>query len=163
VEFPSRYRAFKYLGRPLSSTDDDWPAIYSNLSKACQCWAMVSWVLTCEGADPRTSAMFYKAIVQSMLLYGSEVKALSGFHHRVARRLSGRMPRYLRREDQWVYPPIEGALAVTGLVLIEESVTARQNRLAEHIATRPILELCQGEERLSGSTRRRYWWERVAV
>jgi hypothetical protein len=115
--------------------------------------------------------MFYKAIVQWMLLYGAEtwdvtvkvIKALSGFHHRVAWRLSGRMPRYLRREDQWAYPPIEGALAVTGLVPIEESVTARQNRLAKHIATRPILELCQGEERLSGSTRRRYWWERVAV
>jgi hypothetical protein len=45
--------AFKYLGRPLSSTDDDWPAIYSNLSKVHQCWAMVSWVLTREGADPR--------------------------------------------------------------------------------------------------------------
>jgi hypothetical protein len=61
------------------------------------------------------------------------------------------------------YPPIEGALVVTGLFPIEESVTARQNCLAEHIATRPILELCQGEERLSGSTRRRYWWERVTV
>jgi hypothetical protein len=115
--------------------------------------------------------MFYKAIVQSTLLYGAEtwdvtikvVKALSGFHYRVARRLSGRMPRYLEREDQWVNPPIEGELAVTGLVPIEESVTARQNRLAEHITTRPILELCQGEERLSGSTRWRYWWERVAV
>jgi hypothetical protein len=115
--------------------------------------------------------MFYKVIVQSTLLYGSEkwdvtikvVKALSGFHHQVARRLSGHIPRYLRREDQWVYPPIEGTLAVTSLVLIEESVTAWQNRLAEHIATRPILELCQDEGRLSGSSSRRYWWERVAV
>jgi hypothetical protein len=115
--------------------------------------------------------MFYKATVQSTLLYGAEtwdvtvkvVKALSGFHHRVARRLSGHMPHYLHREDQWVYPPIEGALVVTSLIPIEESVTARQNRLAEHIATRPILELCQGEERLSDLTRRRYWWEWVAV
>jgi hypothetical protein len=61
--------------------------------------------------------------------------------------------------DQWVYPLIEGALAV----LIKESVTARQNRLAERIATRPILELCQGEERLSSLTRQWYWWEQVAV
>jgi hypothetical protein len=151
--------------------DDDWPAIYSNLSKARQCWVMISRVLSCKGADPWTSAMFYKAIVQSTLLYGSEmwdvtikvVKALSGFHHQVARRLSGCMPRYLRREDEWVYPPIEGALVVTGLVSIEESVTARQNRLAKHIASHPILELCQGEERLSRLTRRWYWWERVAV
>jgi hypothetical protein len=162
---------FKYLGRPLSSVDDDWPAIYSNLSKARQCWGMVSRVLTCKGADPRTLAMFYKAIVELTLLYGSDTlnvsvkvfKALGGFHHWVARRLSGRMPCYLHSEDQWVYPPIEGALASTGLVAIEESVTARQNRLADHIATRPILELCQGEGRLSSSARWRYWWERVAV
>jgi hypothetical protein len=127
--------AFQYLGRPLSSMDDDWPAIYSNLSKVRQCWAMVSRVLTCEGADPWTAATFYKVIVQSTLPYGYKtwdvtvkvVKALSGFHHWVARRLSGCMPCYLRREDQWVYPPIEGALVVTGLVSIEESVTARQN------------------------------------
>jgi DNA-binding transcriptional regulator/RsmH inhibitor MraZ len=47
--------------------------------------------------------MFYKAIVQSMLLYGSEtwdaafkvIKALSSFHHRMARQLSGRIPCYL--------------------------------------------------------------------
>jgi hypothetical protein len=47
--------------------------------------------------------MFYKAIVQFTLLYGSEmwdmtikvVKALSGFHHHMARQLSGRMPCYL--------------------------------------------------------------------
>jgi hypothetical protein len=114
--------------------------------------------------------MFYKAIVESTLLYGSEkwnvsvkvFKALGGFHHRVACRLSGRMPRYLCSEDQWVYPPIEGALASTGLVLIEESVTARQNRLVDHIATRPILDLCRGAERLSGSPRRRHWWVRTA-
>jgi hypothetical protein len=150
--------------------DDDWLAIYSNLSEVRQRWGMVSRVLTLEGADPRTSAMFYKAIVELMLLYGSETwnvsikvfKALGGFHQRVARRLSGRMPRYLHSEDQWVYPPIEGALTSTGLVPIEESVTACQNRLANHIATCPILDLCRGAERLSGSTRQQHWWVRTA-
>jgi len=44
---------FQYLGRPLSSTDNDWPAIYKNLSKALKRWGMVSRVLTREGADPR--------------------------------------------------------------------------------------------------------------
>jgi hypothetical protein len=65
--------AFKYLGWPLSSTDDDWPAIYSNLSEVRQCLAMVSRVLTREGADPRTSAMLYKVIVQSTLLHGAKM------------------------------------------------------------------------------------------
>ena len=63
---------FRYLGRLLSSTDDDWPTIYSNLSKARKRWGMVARVLTREGAAPRTSAIFYTAIVQSTLLYGVE-------------------------------------------------------------------------------------------
>jgi hypothetical protein len=35
---------FQYLGRPLSSTDDDWPAIYKNLFKARKRWG---WSLAC--------------------------------------------------------------------------------------------------------------------
>lgn len=91
---------FQYLGRPLTSTDSDWSAIYSNISKAQKRWGMVARVLTCEGVTPRMSATFYQAIAQSTLLYGSETwdvsdkvfKTLSGFHHRVVRRLSGRSP-----------------------------------------------------------------------
>jgi len=63
---------FQYLGRPLSSTDDNWPAIYKNLSNARKHWGVVSRVWTREGADPRVMAMFYKAVVQSVLLYGCE-------------------------------------------------------------------------------------------
>jgi len=88
---------FRYLGQQLPSTDEDWPAIYWNLSKARKHWAMVSRVLACKGADARISAMFYKAVVQSVLLYSSEtwvvtpavLKVLEGFHHRVARQLLG--------------------------------------------------------------------------
>jgi hypothetical protein len=34
-------------------------------------------------------------------------------------------------------------------------------RQVNRIATRPILEICREGERLFGSTRRRFWWERV--
>jgi hypothetical protein len=69
----------KYLGRVLSSTDDDWPSIYSILPKARKRWEMVARVLTREGmvarvltreiVTQRTSAIFQTAIVQSTLLY----------------------------------------------------------------------------------------------
>jgi hypothetical protein len=162
--------SLRHLGKRTNNVEVlDWPAIYSNLSKARKRWGMVARVLTREGATPRTSAIFYTAIVQSTLLYGAETwdatdkvfKALAGFHHRVARRLSGRMPRYIRRTDEWVYPPIEEALAATGMATIESTVKTRQSLLVDRIATRPILEICKEEGRLSGSTRRRYWWERV--
>ena len=89
--------SFKHLGRPLTSTDDDRPALHWNLSKARKRWGTVSRVLVRDGANPKTMAMFYKAVVQSVLLFGSEtwvisermLKALSGFHHRAARRITG--------------------------------------------------------------------------
>ena len=122
-------------------------------------------MLTHDGAEPRTAAVFYKAVVQSVLLYGCEtwvvtpavLKALSGFHHKVARRLSGCLPRYLPREDRWSYPPVEEALAKAGMYTLAHYISVRQNTLADTIATRPILELCKEAEGLSGSPRRLYW------
>lgn len=88
---------FKYLGHFLSSMDSDWPALYENMAKAWQHWARVSIILARDGASPWVSGMFYKAIVQAVLLYGSEtwvitqpmMKALEGFHHIVAHWLTG--------------------------------------------------------------------------
>jgi len=158
---------FRYLGRPLSSTDDDWPAIYRNLSRARQRWAMIQRMLTRKGASPKTSVIFYKAVAQSVLLYRCEtwvvtpavLKVLSSFHNRVARRLSGQMPRYLPQEDWWEYPPIKDALEKADMYPVGHYIRVRQNTLAQHITTRPILELCRGAERLSGSPRRVYWWD----
>jgi hypothetical protein len=99
---------FKYLGRLLSRKDDDWPAVHRNLSKDSKSWwAQISCILaTREGATPRVSGMFYKVVVQLVMLFGPEswvlsqpmLKALEGFHWRVARRLAGKQP-YL---DLWM-------------------------------------------------------------
>jgi hypothetical protein len=64
--------AFKYLGCYFATTDSDWPALYRNLQKARSKWAMISKVLVHDNATPRVSGMFYKAVVQSVLLYGFE-------------------------------------------------------------------------------------------
>jgi hypothetical protein len=96
-------RAFLYLGRKLSSSDDDWLNVIKNLAKARQRWARISSVLTREGATPQVSAMFYKAANQTVLLFGSEtwvltprmLSKLEGFHQQIARRLTGRAPVYL--------------------------------------------------------------------
>lgn len=62
------------------------------------------------------------------------------------------VPFYLPAEDQWVFPPLEEALEKTRLLLIGQYVKAHQSTLVEHIATRPILNLCFELERESGST-----------
>jgi hypothetical protein len=82
---------FLYLGHQLSSTDDDWPDVVKNLAKAQRRWATISQVLIRDGATPRISSMCYKAVVQLVLLYGSETWVLSpkmpskleGFHKRL--------------------------------------------------------------------------------
>ena len=48
--------SFKYLGRPLTATDKDWPEIITNLQKARNIWARLSIILGREGADTRVSA-----------------------------------------------------------------------------------------------------------
>ena len=37
---------FKYLGRILTATDDDWPAVAGNLSKAKRSWGRLAKVLS---------------------------------------------------------------------------------------------------------------------
>lgn len=166
-----RVGVFKYLGRMLSDTDNDWPAVYKNLSKARKRWGMVSRILRRDGLRPKAAGMFYKAVVQAVLLYGAEtwavspamLKALEGFHHRVARQLTGKVGRYLPREDRWYYPPIEEALEEAGLFPIKVYIDRRQNTLVDHVATRPLLGLCLDCDKLDGSSRAQLWWEQSNV
>ena len=156
---------FKYLGRMLSSLDSDWPAVHRNLSRARQRWGSVSRVLAREGANPRISGMFYKAVVQTVLLYGCESWVLSKtmddvlvrFHHRIARRLSGCTAR--KRGDQWEYPPIAEALETAGLFPMGEYISRRVDRVRAHVSTRPVAVLCDQSRVLPGTAARQVWWE----
>ena len=74
---------------------------------------------------------------------------LTGFHHRVVRRMAGMVPeRQLGRK--WVYPPIWTAMAMVGLDEIGVYIARRQNTVAQNIATRPIMDLCLAAERRPG-------------
>jgi hypothetical protein len=83
---------FCYLGRTITSQDNDQQAARENLQKARQRWTMIARVLARENATPRISAMFYKATIETVLLYGFEtwvvtdeiLKLLTSFHHSVA-------------------------------------------------------------------------------
>ena len=162
-----RVETFKYLGRLLSSMDSDWPALYSNLKKARQKWARLSCLLAREGASPRVSSMFYKAIIQSVLLYGSEtwvisssmLKTLEGFHSRVARRLTGRRPRR-RRDGTWSYPDTAETLRRAGLEPMAVYLDRRRQNLQAFVQGRHLHNTCTNTERLPGTpTGTKFWWE----
>ena len=69
-----------------------------------------------EGATPRISGSFFKAVVQRVLLFGAETwvvtpkmeRALSGFLNGAARRLTGRQA-WRGKNGEWYYPSLEGA------------------------------------------------------
>jgi len=156
--------SFRYLGRIIAASNSDWPALYRNLQRARQQWAYIARPLANDGASPRAAGMFYKAIVQSVLLYGCEtwvltepmLKVLRGFHHRVARRITNKQP-YLQNGD-WIYPPLDEALDAANLEPIDEYIRRRQNHIAQYLATRPVLQLCTAAPIPRGSVSRLRWW-----
>ena len=138
-------KEFRYLGRILTSTDNDWPAVARNLYRARTMWGRLARILGREGADPKVSQMFYIAVTQQVLLFGAESWVLTGkmesaldaFQGRVARRLTGRVPR-LGRDGKWQYLPLAGAIKDAGIVRARTSVFRRQNTVAQFVATRTV-------------------------
>ena len=46
---------------------------------------------------------------------------------------------------------------------IKKSITRRQNTIAQYIATRPILDLCERSAQWSGARVSRRWWEQAGI
>jgi hypothetical protein len=118
--------------------------------KAKAKWALISRPLIKTGVDPRQIGLFYKTIVQAVLLHGSEswvitpqlLSILNGWHHRMARRIFGLMP--TREHDgTWYYPPITDALEIAGLYTISKYIQVQQHTIAMYIVQRPIYSLCK--------------------
>ena len=123
---------FCYLGRMLTAADDDWPAVAGNIRKALVSWGRLARVLGRERADPKLSRSFYTAVTQQVLLFGAETwvltwkmeSALDAFQERVARRLTGRQPRW-GRDEKWLYSSLAGALKEAGVVRVRMSILRR--------------------------------------
>ena len=127
-------------------------------------------VLGREGADPKVSWSFYTAVTQQVLLFGAEMwvltqkmeSALGTFQGRVAWRLTGRQPRR-GRDGRWFYPSLSGSMKEAGVVQIRTSILWRQKTVAQFIATRPIMGLCEVAERRTGTLVPRRWWEKTGI
>ena len=60
--------SFKYLGQILTAADEDWMAVVGNLQKARKSWTRLTRILGRQGASPRVLGVFFKAVVQTVLL-----------------------------------------------------------------------------------------------
>ena len=89
-------------------------------------------------------------------------RALSGFLHGAARRLTGRQARRAKNGD-WYYPSLEGAMREAGMTDIRKLIANRQNTVAQYIATRPLLDLCEGARAREGAKVPMRWWDQADI
>ena len=116
---------FKYLGRILEETDNNEHAANRQLTRARARWGSIAKILTIDGASPRVMGYFYKAIIQTVLLYWSELWTLTGrmigrlrgLHHQVARYITGRHIKELE-DGTYFCPHMKEVLNAAGMETI---------------------------------------------
>ena len=64
--------SFKYLGLGILEADDDCIVVVKNLSRESKVWSRMLRIISREGAALQVSGFFFKALVQAVLLFGSE-------------------------------------------------------------------------------------------
>ena len=121
---------FKYVDRVIQAADDYCPLVVSNLWKTRRKWARLTRVLIREGVDAWNLGQIYLTVVHLVMLYGSKTsvttphigRVLVRLHHRVACRLTRSQP-WVGRDRVWVYPPLEEAMAESGLQGVETYIS----------------------------------------
>ncbi len=158
---------FWYLGRILAQEDDDVRAVRQQIKKARGIWARVGQVLTVDNTPPKVSAKFYKAFVQSVLLYGSEtwnlmttaLARLEGFHICAAYRMAEKHTPKKGPNHGWVYLRSSDVLQECGMATILHYINVRRTTIFWYVVDRPIYEVCREGEQRRGSPPWQWWWE----
>ena len=119
-----------------------------------------------------TMSKFYRAVVQSDLLYGadswtvkrSDLKKIRSFHHRAMRYMTGN--HIVKKDnDEWFYPDHKLLLKKCGVLEIDRYLEARRNTLRGYMETiHPTfwreLENVRPPARHSGNI---LWWKQVII
>ena len=142
---------FKYLGCLLTQDNDNMQAIRQQLRKARGVWARVGQVLRRENIALKTAAKFYKAVVQAILLYGSEtwnltklaLARLEGFHARAAYKMARKLRPKQGANRIWVYPKTTDLLEECGMHTLAEYIQVRRQTIPTNVATRLIFTLAR--------------------
>ena len=78
---------FKYLGQPLDQTDDDWTEVRRYIKQAQRVWEILGKMLWIEGTDTKVAKMFYRAVLQAVLLFDTESWVLSPAMYKTVERV----------------------------------------------------------------------------
>ena len=64
---------------------------------------------------------------------------------------------------KWHYPSLVGATKEAGLTDVGKSIANRQNTVAQYIATRPLLDLCEEARAREGTRVPLRWWNQTDI
>ena len=67
---------FKYLGKTLYQSDNNWPVIIQIIRRSQKVWGRLGKILPWEGSDTQKSNMFYWLVVKVVLLFCSELRTM---------------------------------------------------------------------------------------
>jgi len=158
---------FKYLGHILSADDRDDATVSYNIKRASDAWFGMYRILSRDGANPKTMARFYLAVVQAKLLYGSETWVLSErllqrlerFHARCARWIAHRHIRRLP-DGTWECPNTADVLECCGLSPIATYIAKRKTTLLHNYAqpSSSIYQRCITSTPVGSGAHRQMWW-----
>ena len=157
---------FKYLGRWLANDNSDSMAVTKNLQKARARWGRISRLLSRSTASSTTMARFYLAVIQSVLLFGSETWVLSQrdlnrlerFHARCARHIAHRPIRPLP-DGTWDTPPTDEVLDDCDLSPIATYIAKRKTTLLSYARhSSALYQQCLASVPVPSATHRLVWW-----
>jgi hypothetical protein len=153
-----KVEVYRYLSRLLLQDDNDVQAIWTQLCKVQGTWARVGQVLRKENARPTTSAKFYQAIMQFVLLYRSETWVLSkvvsarldGFHIHVVNWMAKEHVPHQGPHHQWVYPSSNKVLVECGMHTIQYYIDVQQQTIARYVVDCNIFAECREADQRHG-------------
>ena len=161
-----RVKGFLYLGRWIQNNDDETDCIDLQLKTTRKRWFRIAKLLKRTGANAKIMGTFYKTIISTILLYGSEswvinktnLLKLQAFHHKCARQMCGNNIKYNPENDLWTYPKSEDVLKQCGLLPIEFYIQQRRNTIETYIKQRPIYNKCLASKPLQNNVNQLTWW-----
>ena len=119
--------------------------------------------------DVRISGLFYRVVVQSILLYRSKtwvltasmLAVLEGTHVRFSRVLTRMIPSSTGGGG-WTYPLTADILKAAGFQTVDMCIKRQQNTMVDWVATQLVLELCLRMGALAGGGwKQKKWWDQV--
>jgi hypothetical protein len=107
---------------------------------------------------------FYRAVVQSVLLYSSEswhinahnILKLETFRNKVARHITHKHIRKLANTEIWIYPNMDQVLQEAGLLPLQEYIQKRKTTLLRWAQNRDIYHTARQLEHSLGGNKK-FW------